>query len=514
MANFTVHAQAKNENILSMEKFDGMLKSAECTPNSMTLQFEDDDTFAYAQKTWDWVNGADNHTFLMVAGKGDCGNNPYRIPYLVHSIKYDELANTAFLNATTGAWKDLAKSYELVIGDVPMPGEQGLTKRDVTRSLNLPLAHVFDFKVKAEVDPVTAELECEDCNTSGTIGMELRIKQNVIGLPNTIEYRVQPSGVKAQAKMKLTIASKFKADKQLFLQHGPSIPLLPAAINIEPDIFSFGPFLDVDVGGEIADMQGEISIGTAAKVSLSDSAIMRANLLDPLDSEFSGWVPDLDFETPTLEAKISAVLQFFFMPAIRVRAQALGQGIQSGIELKLPLFDFKIEAVANEDGGVCNDPKKTLGIKVEPSIGTEIKFKAGTTDGKKTPVDITITPVKTFKIGKPEDFCFAFDPDDDNNSKPSTPGPTPNPSPGPSPLSPTKATSLTKASNVPVASCTANNGLKGTCMATSACKDEGGVSEAGHCPGGTDNQVRSVAVRGRNRPLTFVAVLLPAHRCW
>lgn len=72
-----------HENILSMEKFAGMLTSVECTPQDMTLGFEDDTSFVYAQKVWDWVNGADNHTFLMVAGKGDCGNNAYRIPYLV-----------------------------------------------------------------------------------------------------------------------------------------------------------------------------------------------------------------------------------------------------------------------------------------------------------------------------------------------------------------------------------------------------------------------------------------------
>jgi hypothetical protein len=37
--------------------------------------------------------------------------------------------------------------------------------------------------------------------------------------------------------------------------------------------------------------------------------------------------------------------------------------------------------------------------------------------------------------------------------------------------------------------CEINSNQKGVCMATGSCKSSGGVSEAGHCPGGVDNQV-------------------------
>jgi hypothetical protein len=78
-----------------MEKFDGMLLSCNATQTGLELQFEDDQSFAYAQRVWDWVNGADNHTFLMVVGAGDCDNNPYRVPYLVSELSYDEDLNIA-----------------------------------------------------------------------------------------------------------------------------------------------------------------------------------------------------------------------------------------------------------------------------------------------------------------------------------------------------------------------------------------------------------------------------------
>lgn len=100
LGNLTVFMPGDNENILSMEKFKGMLTSVKCNRLGMTLAFEDDSSFAYAQRTWDWVNGADNHTFVMVAGQGDCGNNTRRLPYLVSTIAYDEEQNTARLTAT------------------------------------------------------------------------------------------------------------------------------------------------------------------------------------------------------------------------------------------------------------------------------------------------------------------------------------------------------------------------------------------------------------------------------
>lgn len=129
LGNLTVFMPGDNENILSMEKFKGMLTSVQCNRHGMTLAFEDDSSFAYAQRTWDWVNGADNHTFVMVAGQGDCGNNTRRLPYLVSTIAYGEDRNTARLNATLGSWKDLLHSYELRVGSVPMSSDLSLAKR-------------------------------------------------------------------------------------------------------------------------------------------------------------------------------------------------------------------------------------------------------------------------------------------------------------------------------------------------------------------------------------------------
>jgi hypothetical protein len=458
-----------------MEKFDGMLLSCNATQTGLELQFEDDQSFAYAQRVWDWVNGADNHTFLMVVGAGDCDNNPYRVPYSVSELSYDEDLNIAYLNATTGSWRDLAQSYQLQVGNIAMPQGGSRGKRDITKGVSFPLANELPFVAKVEQGPILGELECEDCRTTGQIDFELRVTQNAIGFPDGVELRMSPKGVSAVANLKLKIGSNFKSKKEVFKETVLSFPL--NGITIPPDILNVGPFLDIDAGVEVTGVEGSITVSGGVTSTISDSAILRANLFDPSDNEFSGWLPDIDFLPPTIEAQVSATLQMFFMPALRLKAEALGQGVEAGLELKLPFIDLKLEATANSDGGVCDDPAKTLGVEIEPSIGAEFKFEAGTTDGEKTPIEVTIATT-SFPLGG---ICFGTNLDGDSDVPPAS-------SSSPKPSASKSSSQTSTATTAPATKCTANNGLFGTCISTNACSKQGGVSEAGHCPGGADIQ--------------------------
>ena len=56
LANFTILAPGEKENVLNMEKFDGMLTKVQCGKEELKLVFEDKKAFQYAAKIWDWVN--------------------------------------------------------------------------------------------------------------------------------------------------------------------------------------------------------------------------------------------------------------------------------------------------------------------------------------------------------------------------------------------------------------------------------------------------------------------------
>lgn len=322
LGNLTVFMPGDNENILSMEKFKGMLTSIKCDRYGITLAFEDDSSFAYAQRTWDWVNGADNHTFLMVAGQGDCGNNTRRLPYLVSTIAYDEERNTARLTATVGSWKDLLHSYELRVGSVPMSSDLGLEKREWTKEASLDMSSNLNFKAEVETGPVSGELVCDPCETTGKMEFELVVEVQ-LNLQVNLKFRVSPQGVTAKAKLALKVGSELKSEAITFKKPMPEIPL--SGISIPGDILTIGPVLILSIGGELSAVEGSITVTAGATATLPDTAVLQADLLNPSNNKFSSWVPRIVKDDFTLEAKLSFSFQVFLEPALKLQAQALGK---------------------------------------------------------------------------------------------------------------------------------------------------------------------------------------------
>lgn len=312
----------ESENILSMEKFKGMLTSVQCSPNSMTLAFEDDTSFAYAQRTWDWVNGADNHTFIMVAGKGDCGNNTYRLPYLVSTIAYDEERNIAHLNATVGAWKDLIHSYDLRVGSVPMSSNWGLEKRDWNPEFSVDMSTNLKFKKAVKVGSVTGELACDPCYTTGRMKFELVISVRWLVQVN-LQFRVAPQGFTAKARLALKVASKLPSGAVSVKEHMGKIPL--AGISIGNGVLTLGPVIDMSVGGEISAVEGSITVAAGATATLPDTALLQADLFDPSNNKFSSWTPRIVKDEFTVQAKLSLSVEMYLAPDLKLQGEAIGK---------------------------------------------------------------------------------------------------------------------------------------------------------------------------------------------
>jgi len=121
LGNLTVSMPGNNENIISMQRFKGMTRSVTCSNNSIDIFSNDNTTFAYAQNVWDWVNGADNHTFVMVVGTGDCGWNEHRVPFTISALAYNDATSTASLTANASNWREAIHSYTLDVGAMPIP---------------------------------------------------------------------------------------------------------------------------------------------------------------------------------------------------------------------------------------------------------------------------------------------------------------------------------------------------------------------------------------------------------
>lgn len=319
LANFTVYMPGEFENIVTMERFYGMLESVNCTDHEMTLEFKDDVTFAYAQRVWDWVNGADNHTFVMVAGAGDCEWNKRRQPFNVSTIAYDEDKNVARLKAVPAKWEAIAHSYDLDVGHVPMTDSR-LPARDLSKDLSLDVSSAFPFLINATMKGLSTALECTSCVTTGKINLELKVSQKW-HVPTGASIRISPQGVSAQAEIKLTESGELTEP----IEWEKSVRKIPLNSITIPGVVNIGPNLDISVGFEISTLKGSASISGGATASLQDSAILELDLLNPESNKFSGWVPDVKPLPVVIDARVSGGLQIYAIPAVKLVATVLGR---------------------------------------------------------------------------------------------------------------------------------------------------------------------------------------------
>ena len=329
-----------------MERFSGMLTSVECTNTSLTLGFKDDETFLYAQRVWDWVNGADNHTFLMVAGAGECHWNQFRQPYAVHDIGYDEVGNIAHLNATAQTWQAAVHTWDLKVGHIP-DQDESLTRRfldvDKTKDFSMDLAHAFPFTAKFTTpEGISIGVECtKNCASTGTLEFEAHLRAGLFSGLDEASIKVVPKNISATVETKFFVGGKLNKpwEKKYPIA---TIPL--SGLHI-PGIASFGPEIAIEAGFGVNALEGQLSVTTGAKASVSDASVAYFDLANPSNRQFSGWAPTIDRLPTQVSAKIQTGLTVFINTGAQLVAEVLGQGWKVGLNFKAPAADLTLAAV-------------------------------------------------------------------------------------------------------------------------------------------------------------------------
>lgn len=471
LANFTVFMPGDGENILSMERFKGMLKTVQCTNNSMTISFVDNESYRYAQRHWDWVNGADNHSFVMVASKGDCGDNPYRIPYLVHTINYNDATKIAYLNAERTEWSKVAHSFRLHAGTLTEDSGGGLVRRQHLAK-DISLNTDFRFKNKAKFGPMSIELRCDPCYIQGSIGFEFDVLWENF-LPTDIQFKTAPKGVSAEAGINVIIASDEKKDLIKPRFNIGTFPL-PGGISIPGNILTLGPSLQIEYGADITG-QLALSFGTGATAKIPDSAILQVNLLDPDKNKFSSWTPQLDMHPIKFDKnqiRASVKFQQFIELSLALGAQVFGNGIEAKLALKMPYVETKAELILSDRPGICGpDDKGDVAVKITNSYGVELKFvtekKFPGKGNTEYPIEVSLA-AGNYPLGQP--FCHSWD----------VPG---QPKVSGSPTGGGSSPSSLPSSGPGGKSCTVGTtGASGTCQNKNTCTSSGKTPVPGWCP--------------------------------
>lgn len=333
LGNLTVYMPGEAENLLSMDRFRGMLDSVTCTNETMDLVFKDDDCFTYAKKVWDWVNGADNHSFVMVADTGDCGWNEYRQPFTVSTLQYDDTTSTAHLAVIAQNWTDAIHTYDLNVGGIP---QDGLSKRsfgeiDFNKDLSLDFNHQLPSESISVPAPVgiSLELDLSNCSTSGSFAFEFTL-ETVLLIPKKAEMNIHPQDVSALMNPRLTLT----ADMPKPSTYSVTLDKISlAGISISGGILDIGPQIIFTAGTTIGPVNGHATVSTGATFGLDNSAHATVDVLGSGSSQ-SGWTPSVIPIPTTVDASINGSVKIFVEAEVALVATAFGTGfsVSLGIE--------------------------------------------------------------------------------------------------------------------------------------------------------------------------------------
>ncbi|KIW05248.1 uncharacterized protein PV09_03783 [Verruconis gallopava] len=371
LGNLTVYMPGNQENILSMERFNGMLTSVNCSETSIDMAFRDDDTFEYAKAVWDWVNGDDNHTFVMVVGRGACGwNDDHRQPFTVSSLTYDEDANVAHLAAIAQNWTEAIHTYDLNVGGMPSRDLQkrGFGEIDYNKDLALDFNHKFpvDTVTIPISDAVTATVDMSNCSTAGSFNFQFRL-ETVLLIPKKAEMSVHPAGVAVTVAPSLLISANITEPKTGSLTLS-RINL--AGIQIPAGILDIGPEIVLSVGATVGPLQGQATVDAGVVYSLDDSAVATIDIFDA-SAEHSGWTPKVQTTPLTVSADLSGTAKLFVKAELELAAKAFSTGFDLGVGIA-PYLEADIQTVTAASG-TCG---ASDGLALNPSYGADLILDA------------------------------------------------------------------------------------------------------------------------------------------
>ncbi|KAH8690703.1 hypothetical protein BGW36DRAFT_305975 [Talaromyces proteolyticus] len=319
IANFTVLMPGQKENIINIERFKGLVTSMECSENSTALKLKDNEAFTRLMSAWDWTNEDPDHTFVMVAGSGDCISQDSRQPFVTTAVSFDKTTNTATLTGHKSDWKSVAHSYHLHIGGLP---KSDLAKRDYTGNYALNFTH--DINMGSWTIPVDDGLQvtfnCASCKTTGEFDFTFDIS-TTFGIPDGASVTLNPNDVSAVIDPTISLAGELSGKKS-YTDKFLTIPIDGISVA---DIVDLGPAIAFSGSLNIGPLKGTASVQPSVTLALNNDADFEIDLLSPSNCKADNWSPNVTAEEPTLSAMISGGVSLGLLADVEFDISVLGR---------------------------------------------------------------------------------------------------------------------------------------------------------------------------------------------
>ncbi|KAL8957357.1 MAG: hypothetical protein Q9183_006083, partial [Haloplaca sp. 2 TL-2023] len=311
LANMTLYAP-DGLPIILMERFEGLTKAVDCKGDdgAMSLTFKSREAYAYALKTWQYINEDDDKQFLLIANHDGCGPDDERQPYKVSAVTEDAADLTIDMKSTPAQFSEIARTYDLDFGEaaVSQP-QQKLRSRGfwgdiVNVGKGAVEAAQGDFDIiKDESFGVNVgeagqktniytdsrgrfSIDCTDCYITGSWGLQGHIVVKGFVLQD-LTLAAAPQNFRAKLELSATVTSSKSPDslqssKELF-----AAPIPGAGIAVT-GIFKLGATVSYDVGTS-ATFAGSATAAFGVTASLPNGAKVVADINNPENSAATGW---------------------------------------------------------------------------------------------------------------------------------------------------------------------------------------------------------------------------------
>ncbi|KAK3991471.1 hypothetical protein QBC44DRAFT_392994 [Cladorrhinum sp. PSN332] len=446
VARFNLKAPGANENIVNLEEIDDLIQEITCPPSGsgeLELQFAQAADFNDAEDIWDWVNREEDNHFLLVVGEGDCGFNTERILYNVTALSYNDGQETAVLQVNKTTWKTAAQNFDLTIGQDDLPSGSSRRRRhrrflgdlvdtvtdavsdgfdkakdkfeetvdgvknktsdaidklkDKAKAIPAKAAELLpplnkDFTIPFQADGLTGKtltitnngldtaVTCVECSTSGSISIKARFSADA----GKISEASIDLSLAEDLKTTAILTMALKGDITSGLAVSKSVPIFefsPAGIVI-PGIVTIGPTVAINLGAEINEVKGAISMTLGGKATLPKGSSARLDFLDENKLSKNGWELGFEPEPFKADASITASAGVFLRGSVGIEVSALERGFSAQLSADLPNLAASVKAIASPTCTACGSFPVGLegSIGFAASVGVSLTKKLGGVD--------------------------------------------------------------------------------------------------------------------------------------
>ena len=187
MANLTAWTEGERVRVLSMERFENVLRAAKCSIDSITFTFTKEVQFDHVKASWGWVNSDVKNYIVLVTESTKCnipdGDPTVKQPWHITAAHFDDESNTVKLDAEPRTWEQAFSTWKLKMnskGLLPAHHQPALAKRG---SVSISLANDFSgsYLTVYDEDDIDVKLSCDPCSTTGTIDFDIEFDSNLDG---------------------------------------------------------------------------------------------------------------------------------------------------------------------------------------------------------------------------------------------------------------------------------------------------------------------------------------------